>query len=229
LSKNLKRLKKLKKLYVIELKNNNIDSFPEEISSFRNLMYIKSSGNSLKKLPQSLGFTPTIKSLILHHVSIDSLPNSFNKLGSLMELEIQINNADTFDVGDRLSGLYNLKTLMIYKSNLKSFPIGLDKNLKLEKILIVNSNLNALDSSFSGMKKIETLILDKNNFETFPEEILDLKTLKELSLRDNNLISLPEKVAKLKGLELLDLTGNKIPVSDVEILKILLPYCKIII
>ena len=63
LSKNLKRLKKLKKLYVIELKNNNIDSFPEEISSFRNLMYIKSSGNSLKKLPQSLGFTPTIKSL----------------------------------------------------------------------------------------------------------------------------------------------------------------------
>ena len=120
LNKNLKKLKKLNKLFVVELKNNNIDTIPEELSTFRNLMYFKSSGNPLKKLPESFGTTPTLKSLILHHVAMDSLPSSFNQLGSLMELEIQINNSDTFDVKNRLSGLFNLKTLMIYKSNLKS-------------------------------------------------------------------------------------------------------------
>ena len=173
LNKNLKKLKKLNKLFVVELKNNNIDSIPEEISTFRNLMYFKSSGNPLKKLPESFGTTPTLKSLILHHVAMDSLPSSFNQLGSLMELEIQINNSDTFDVKNRLSGLFNLKTLMIYKSNLKSFPIGLNENYKLKKILIVNSGLTQLDSSFAYMKNIQTLILDKNNFEEIPKEIFN--------------------------------------------------------
>ena len=78
------------------------------------------------------------------------------------------------------------------------------------------------------MKNIQTLILDKNNFEEIPKEIFKLKTLKELSLRENQLTSLPEEISKIKGLELLDLTGNKIPISDVDILKALLPYCKII-
>ena len=110
---------------------------------------------------------------------MDSLPSSFNQLGSLMELEIQINNSDTFDVKNRLSGLFNLKTLMIYKSNLKSFPIGLNENYKLKKILIVNSGLTQLDSSFAYMKNIQTLILDKNNFEEIPKEWL----IKKLTLQ----------------------------------------------
>ena len=228
LSKSFRKLKKLHKLFVVELKNNNIDSIPEAISTFRNLMYLKSSGNALKKLPESFGSAPTIKSLILHHIKMDSLPNSFNELGSLMELEIQINHSDTFDVKNELSGLYNLKSLMIYKSNLKSFPIGLNKNPKLKKILIVNSGLSQIDSSFAYMQNIHTLILNKNNFKEFPKELFKLKTLKELSLRENQLTSLPENIAKIKGLELLDLTGNNIPASDIDILKVLLPYCKII-
>lgn len=229
LSKSIKKLKKLKKLYVIEFKNNNIDSIPEEISSLRNLMYFKSTDNPIKKLPESLGSSPTIKSLILHHVRLDSLPKSFHQLGSLMELEIQINIADTFDVKDELSGLYNLKTLMIYRSNLKSFPIGLEKNDKLKKILIVNSGLSQIDSSFAYIKDLHTLILDKNNFKEFPKELFRLKNLKELSLRENKLTSLPEGITKIKGLKLLDLTGNKIPASDIDIVRALLPYCRVII
>lgn len=228
LSKNLKKIKKLDKLYVIELKNNNIDSLPEVISTFRNLMYLKSSGNPLKKLPESIGSAPTIKSIILHHVKMDSLPDSFSNLGSLMDLEIQVNTADTFDLQDELSGLYNLKSLMIYKNNLKAFPVGLDKSKKLKKVLIVNSGLTQIDSSFGLMNDIQTLILDKNQIEDFPKEILKLKTLKELSLRENKLTSLPEGLAQIRGLEILDITGNNIPLVEIDILKALLPYCKVI-
>jgi Leucine-rich repeat (LRR) protein len=192
-------------------------------------MYLKSSGNSLKKLPDSFGHTPTIKSLILHHIELESLPDNFNLLESLMELEIQINTAESFDLKKTLSGLYNLKSLMIYKNNLKSFPCGLNKNTKLKKVLIVNSGLTQIDSSFASMENIQTLILDKNKFEKFPSEIFELKTLKELSLRENLLTSLPEDIIRIKGLKILDLTGNKIPKSHIEIAKILLPNCKIII
>jgi Leucine-rich repeat (LRR) protein len=228
LSKNLKKLKKLNKLYVIDLKNNKVDSIPEDISTFQNLMYLKSVENKLKKLPETIGLCKTIKSLILHHVNIDSLPKGFKNLGSLTELEIQINHAENFDTQKELSGLYNLKSLMIYKTNLTAFPIGLDKNMKLKKILFVNCGLNQIDSSFALMNNVQSLILDKNNFKEFPKEIMRLKTLKELSLRNNKLTSLPEGISFIKGLEILDVTGNYIPPSEIHILRILLPHCKII-
>jgi len=229
LGKVLKKIKRLSKLYVIDLKNNQIDSIPEEISTFQNLMYLKSTENKLKKLPETFGNCKTIKSLILHHINLDSLPDGFKKLGSLAELEIQINYADTFDVKSELAGLYNLKTLMLYKTPLKCFPVGLDQNTKLTKILMVNCGLSKVDSSFAKMTNPRTLILDNNNFSEFPPEILDLKSLKELSLRNNKLTKLPEKLSSIRGLEILDLTGNNIPISEVDVLRVLLPYCKIII
>jgi len=228
LSKNLKKIKKLDKLYVIEFKSNNIDSFPEEISSFRNLMYLKSSGNSLKKLPESIGLTPTLKTLVLHHVKMDSMPDSFNKLESLMELEIQVNNADTFKLKNSLNGLYNLKSLMLYKTNLPEFPVGLNKSPKLKKVLMVDCGLTQIDSSFALSKGIQTLILDKNKFQEFPTELIQIETLKELSLRNNQITHLPEKVAFIRGLEILDLTGNNIPPLELDIVRVLLPHCKII-
>ena len=228
LKKSAKRIKKLSKLYVIHLNNNNIDSFPESISTFRNLMYLKSSGNPLKKLPETIGSTPTIKTIILHHTVLDSLPDSFNKLGSLAELEIQVNNADTFFTKEAFKGLYNLKSIMLYKSNLKEFPKGLQTNGKLKKIMMIDCHLTKVDSLFGQSKSVQTLILDKNQFTVFPQEVFQLATLKELSLRENKLTSLPEKVSKIRGLEILDITGNKIPLVEIDILKALLPGCKII-
>ena len=162
LSKSAKRIKKLNKLYVIDLKENNIDSLPESISNFRNLMYLKSSGNPLRKLPESIGNTPTIKTIILHHTVLDSLPYSFNNLGSLAELEIQVNNSDTFFTKEALKGLYNLKSIMLYKINLKEFPKGLQTNRKLKKIMMIDCHLTKLDSLFGQSKSVQTLILDKN-------------------------------------------------------------------
>lgn len=229
LSKNFKKVKKLNKLYVIDLKSNNIDTLPEEISSFQNLMYLKSSGNGLTKLPETIGSTPTIKSLILHHVKLDSLPNSFRNLRSLMELEIQVNKADSLNIKEGFSALYNLKSLMLYKANLKQFPAGLNHSKKLKKVLIVDCGLNNVDSTFMEIEDLQTLILDKNSFKEFPLELTHIKTLKELSMRNNQLTSIPEKVSNLRGLQLLDLTGNEIPMLEIDILRALLPHCKIII
>jgi Leucine-rich repeat (LRR) protein len=78
------------------------------------------------------------------------------------------------------------------------------------------------------MENIQTLILDKNELKEFPKEFFKLKTLKELSLRDNKLTSLPEEIRFIKSLEILDLTGNNIPKNEIEIARILLPFCKII-
>lgn len=228
LSKNLKKIKKLNKLYVIDLNSNKVDSIPEDISTFQNLMYLKSVNNGLKKLPETMGACKTIKSLVLHHINIDSLPKGFKNLGSLTELEIQINHAESFDIKNELSGLYNLKSLMLYKTNLKRFPIGLDKNVKLKEIIMVDCGLKQIDSSFSLMNSIQILILNKNNFKEFPKEILELKTLKELSLRNNKLMSLPEELSNIRSLEILDISGNNIPLSEIHILRVLLPKCKII-
>lgn len=228
LSKSLKRLKRLSKVYAVEFKNNNIDSFPDEISTFKNLMYLKTSGNPIKKLPETIGSTPTLKSLILHHVNLDSLPSGFNNLSSLTELEIQINSADTFKIGNALSGIYNLKSVVLYKCQLDTFPLGLDKNTKLRKILAVDCNLSHLTPSIGDNESLQTLVLDKNKFSEFPEELTKNKSIRELSLRENQIMHLPENVARMRSLEILDLTGNNIPAREIDVIKALLPGCKII-
>lgn len=228
LSKSLKRIKRLHKLYVIELKNNHIDSFPEEITTFKNLMYLKSAGNPIKKLPENIGNAPTLKNLILHHVELDSLPSNFNRLNSLTEIEIQINNSDTLKIGNAFSGIFNLKSIMLYKCNLDTFPLGLDKNTKLKKVIMVDCKLTSLTPTLGNNNSIEVLVLDKNNFKEFPKELINHKTIKDLSLRNNKITHLPESVSKMKSLEILDLSGNNIPQIEIEIVQALLPGCKII-
>ncbi len=228
LNKGFSKLKKLNKLYVFEIKNNNIDSFPEIIGSFKNLMYLSSSKNPLKKLPESFGKLQSLKILKLHYTSIDSLPNNFSALNQLQTLEIQSNNADTFFTKNALKGLYNLKSLTIFKTNLKEFPLGMEKNKKLKNVVIVDCQLENIDPKFSDNKIVSTLILDNNKIKEFPLEFIKLKTLKELSLRNNNIKKLPEKVSYLSGLEVLDLRGNPISKYEINIIKVLLPKCRII-
>ena len=88
--------------------------------------------------------------------------------------------------------------------------------------------MSQIDSSFALMKNTESLILDENNFKEFPKEIINLKTLKELSLRNNKLTSLPEDISFIRGLEILYLSGNNIPPNEIDVLRVLLPHCKII-
>tara|TARA_B110000211_G_C14083143_1_gene555501 strand:+ start:2018 stop:2884 length:867 start_codon:yes stop_codon:yes gene_type:complete len=228
LNKGFNKLKKLNQLYVFELQNNSVDSFPEIIGSFKNLMYLSSSQNPLKKLPESFGNLKSLKILKLHYTSIDSFPNNFSRLNQLQTLEIQSNDADTLFTKEALKGLYSLKSLTIFKCNLKEFPKGMENNNKLSNIVMVDCNIEKVDSGFCSNTKISTLILDKNNIKEFPMELIRAKTLRELSLRNNQISKLPEEVANLRGLEVLDLRGNPISKYEINIIQILLPQCKVI-
>ena len=170
----------------------------------------------------------SLKILKLHYTSIDSLPNNFSSLNQLQTLEIQSNSADTFFTKNALKGLYNLKSLIIFKTNLKEFPLGMENNKKLKNVVIVDCKLENIDPNFSDNKIVSTLILDNNNLKEFPMEFIKLKTLKELSLRNNNIKQLPERVSYLNGLEVLDLRGNPISKYEINIIEVLLPKCKII-
>jgi Leucine-rich repeat (LRR) protein len=78
------------------------------------------------------------------------------------------------------------------------------------------------------MKKLKYLEISDNQITEIPEGISKLENLEYLSFQNNQITSLPEKLTFLRKLQTLDIRGNKIPMPEIEILKLSLPKCRIL-
>lgn len=227
-TKGIKKFDRLSNLYVFDISTNNIDTLPESMGTMKDLMYFKTSGNPFRTLPNSIGGCYSLRTIKLHFCAIDSLPKSFNQLRNLRELEIQANQADTLHFQNALKNLTALNQLFIYKSNLKAVPNYFNTCPKLASVAIIDCGIQDLDSNFTLPKSCNTLILDNNPFNQFPKKITEFTSLRVVSLKNCGITALPEWISKLTGLEVLDITGNSIDLYQIDVLKILLPQCKII-
>lgn len=228
LSLELKKLEKFKYLKVLELKNNKLDSLPIDLFENRGLQYFSCAGNSLKKIPEALANFEKLQELKLINTRLDSFPSSFRQLFFLRNLELQSNVADTFHVNDCFSNLKSLERMLVYRTVLDSFPKSLNGSKKLKELYLVHTNVGNIDSGLYQCKKLEVLVLEGNGIKQLDKRILNLKNLKVLSFKNNQLKVLPEYLSKLPQLKTLDLLGNPIPRYQVEILRILLPKCRIL-
>ena len=226
LSSNGEKLAKFDSLCILELQNNHLSSFPVKFFSNANLQYLSSSGNPITGFSNEIFGLSSLIILKLHKTAIDSFPPSFKYLSNLKEFDFQLNE-DTCKLGSAFSGLKMIKKILINKVPLSEFPIGLDKNKNLIELYLPFCNLSKMDSSLFLCQKLEVLVLDNNQFSTFPRQFSNLKSLRKLSLKNNQIKNCPEFLSELKQLEILDLTGNPIDVHQLEVLKILLPTCRI--
>ncbi|MFC5044124.1 leucine-rich repeat domain-containing protein [Aquimarina hainanensis] len=68
---------------IINLDNNSLKEFPEEILSFKNLKTINLSFNEIKKIPQSISDLKRLKNLNIRGNYISSLPKSLKLMENL--------------------------------------------------------------------------------------------------------------------------------------------------
>jgi Leucine-rich repeat (LRR) protein len=183
LNKNYKSLseasKEPLKVYGIDLSGLPIDSFPIDLSKFKNLERLYLDYDHLEFIPREISDLENLKVLSLNGEEFKTIPPEFSKLKNLQVLFL---NSDK-------------------KIDMKQSVDVLAKLPKLRTLHLEGDNLSALPENFS-MLKIENLYLNNNNFSAIPLQVKDMKTLRYLDIRNNNVPALKKDDYKTFGFKI---------------------------
>ncbi|NXT02520.1 NEPN protein, partial [Jacana jacana] len=189
------------------------------------------------EIPREIPFTT--RRLYISHSKIKQLQiTDFRRMSALEELVLSCSGTESIE-SNTFKSLSTLKSLELYKNQLKQIPTFLPSGLEVLKladnsinvlhasdfeglmklrVLDIRNNLIATlpPTAFSSLCNLQTLILDGNNMESL-SAALKLPRLKYLSMADNKLNSFPANFfTSFQNLQFLSLSGNfltKVPLD----------------
>ncbi|NXN30564.1 NEPN protein, partial [Nycticryphes semicollaris] len=189
------------------------------------------------EVPREIPFTT--RRLYISHSKIKQLRiTDFRRMSALEELVLSCSGTESIE-NNTFKSLSTLKSLELYKNQLKQIPTFLPSGLEILKladnsidilhvsdfeglmklrVLDIRNNLIATlpPTAFSSLCNLQSLILDGNNIASL-SAALKLPRLKYLSMADNKLNSLPANFfTSFKNLQFLSLSGNfltKVPLD----------------
>lgn len=117
--------------------------------------------------------------------------------------------------------------LSLQDEKLSNFP-GVIPSMKNLQILNLSENkIKSIPESISSLVRLEILILNDNQIRTLPESMRDMLYLRELYVSKNKLTQIPAWMGGLGKLRQLDISYNPITTYEIELLRELLPKCKV--
>jgi len=93
---------------------------------------------------------------------------------------------------------------------------------------LYNDSISFLPKTIGKASALETLVLDKNQITKLPDSFYNLLNLNYCSLEDNLISFISEEAVNFQELYEWNLKGNALSDEQLDILRILLPKCKII-
>ena len=220
-SKDFVKLFRLNQLEALTLKRNTLDSLPNGLSQLKKLRYFESN-NPLQNFPTELGNCINLEKIVLINASIDSIPSSLFLNPAIQHIEIH-SNLDSLSIRIPNTGRTSLSSILLFNTPV----LEIDFNRKAIDVNLIKCFIDGTEPWFKQLDKIKNLDLSYNQIESF-EIFKSFKNLQTLNISNNQLKSTPEFVAKIGNLKTLDLRGNPIPKREVDILKILMPQCQIL-
>ncbi|MEJ2267913.1 MAG: hypothetical protein P8X70_02465 [Nanoarchaeota archaeon] len=146
----------------IEMPGETIESFPKEISYFKNLREVNLAANKFSNIPKE-----------------------FYKLENLTYITVR-----NYCIGEvqGISGLKNLEVLDLYSCAIYSFPKEVTKLENLKRLnLGSNWGKYIIPAEISKMKSLEELELYETKLKSISRNILKLENLKKLDIRHDNM------------------------------------------
>ena len=158
-----KALKEPEKVYRLNLSTLPLDSFPVDLSKFKNLQYLCLSNDQIEFIPREIANLQNLKGLELVGANFKTLPPEFSELKNLEEIYLNVNKKTDFTQSVNV---------------LSTIP-------KLTILHLENGELVELPANFSILVHLEKLYLNDNKLTDVPEEINGLKNLKYLDMQHN--------------------------------------------
>lgn len=212
---------RMKKLEVIEAKNNYIGELPKELGNLTKLKTMKLNQNEIKLMPSSMEFCTSLTELHLTGNYIDRFPDFINKLDNVKKLMLGNNFLKILPY--TLGFLKNLVDLQLFNNPLIDPPYdvvmeGLEQTLyfcRQKYWARVNGPPPIVKIHASGIGD-ECLELQPEFRDRLRQMILDSQESRSLELQLLNLQAIPETVYKLEGLKNMDLSRNNFSGAPLE-------------
>ena len=227
-----------RKINVLKLSGNKIDTVPEEISLLQNLTDLKVSSCGIKQFPRAVLTLKTLQSLDISNNLIRNIPEDILKL-KLRKLCIGGNPLDEFPTFiDELSdleeiglsssflekipyvtGKLKLKKLKVNDNCIEEFPESLSQQ-NLEKLEIYDNPIKGLPDSFRHALKLRCLDISSTDLQEIPQQIFHLHHLEQFTMTNCALESLPDDLQKCVNISYLDLSENPLGALPPSILQL---------
>ncbi|KFU84649.1 Insulin-like growth factor-binding protein complex acid labile subunit [Chaetura pelagica] len=161
------------------------------------------------------GIPSTTRRLYISHSKIKHLQmTDFRKMSALEELVLSCSGTESIE-NNTFKALSTLKSLELYKNQLKHIPAFLPSGLEILKL--ADNSINTLHASdFEGLMKLRVLDIQNNLIATLPSSAFSsLCNLQSLNLDGNNMksASAPLKLPRLKYLSMADNKLNSFPTN----------------
>jgi len=191
------------RVYYLDLKQQDLKTFPKEVLQFTNLIHLNLAHNKIESLEGlDLSMLEDLEELILYdnkfrffpYAELDTAPNLLViDLGEndLKALDDQINTLrflESLDLsGNRISDISNeiklpfLKTLALERNYIDEFPDFVQQSPKLRSLNIYGNNIKVIPKDINELSKLKHLNIGDNPLETIDQSIT-LRKLKTLIL-----------------------------------------------
>lgn len=192
-------------LVFLNISRNNLKELPPSINKLANLIDLDITYNELSTLPDIANLIK-LEKLSLARNQIKKLPDNLFKSTSLKMLDLSHNRC--LELPDDAFALENLLELNVSYSPLPKIPNWVFNCKNLQTLDLSNTQLFKLENFINNLKKLKDLNLIGNFLKELPEEICELDELKYLHLDHNLLTKLPENIGNLKKLNFLSLSSS---------------------
>ena len=154
-----------------------------------------------------------LKILIISNNYLQTLPNFFENLLQLEELDLACNEFSIFP--EAIIKLTQLIYLDLGKNKLQTIPESIKNLTRLQTLSFYKNQLNNLPDSIKHLTLLEELRLTKNQFTTLPVSIGELSSLRKLDLAYNrNLTELPLSLGSIPALQSIDTEYTEVSSAD---------------
>ncbi|KAL4239434.1 hypothetical protein ACF0H5_000249 [Mactra antiquata] len=172
-----------------------LDSFSLKCSK---LKHLNMSGNSMLRLPDTLGELHELEELYLGSVIGELERRNFQNGNWLVKLPMSV------------CFMSNLRVLNVEENQLNELPNNFGDLISLEILELGQNMLHTLPDSFGNLRSLRICTLSKNLINWLPSNFGELSSLEDLRLDNNELAELPESFCKLSSLKTLDLFSNRL-------------------
>ncbi|KAK4296726.1 hypothetical protein Pmani_030804 [Petrolisthes manimaculis] len=198
----------LKTVSVLDLRDNQLDSLPDEITLLQALERLDITNNNISTLPHHLGLLPHLKSLPLEGNPMRLIRRDIIQRGTVQLLKY---------LRSRVSA--SLNTFPGFENTPADSNLLLDNRSIPDKYQMRNTQTMAYNEKAAEIPdqlfenaleaKVRTIDLSKNQLKEVPEKMEMLSQYSsEIMLGMNKLVMLPPWIGKFHRLQFLDLQGN---------------------